>query len=178
MPTGAAVPVAAAAAVAAAVACAANRDPSRPPSPTRVCLESKPVVTVLTPFFDNREGGLKQHPSPAISSTHFHPLPAHHPSDSIDKQIAELAALNDILFGPEPEDPNVLAATRARATAAVEAVVQGSKWVDAAVLEPTGHPAHGGGGSGTAVGRLPSIARLVAAGVLLNGEQLGSWRSA
>lgn len=39
---------------------------------------------------------------------HFLPLPQHHPSDSIEKQIAELTALNDILFGPDQEDAHAL----------------------------------------------------------------------
>lgn len=116
-------------------------------------------------------------------STSFLPLPPHHPSDSIDKQITELAALNDILFGPECEDPSLMHARAAAAAAAggfserphgVTLAALESSAVRSAAGQRCGGGVDGGGGRGNDNGRLPSIAGLVAAGALLSG---GEWRS-
>ena len=119
-------------------------------------------------------------------AAHFVPMPPHHPSESIDMQVTELAALNDILFGPEGEDPGLM---HARAAAAAAAAAGGmtfdrQKGLTLAALEPSGIRSAapqrcagidaGGSGTGNENGRLPSIAGLVAAGALLNG---GEWRS-
>lgn len=110
-------------------------------------------------------GGVVVKPPPP----HYIPLPAHHPSDSMDKQIADLSNLNDILFGPEYHgaemmDPNSMALmiNAPPCSGGISGV----------------HPRGGAGASCGEGGRLPSLAGLVSAGALLSGGKHKQWNRA
>lgn len=123
-------------------------------------------MTIGTP---GRGGGGGGSSSSSVKSPppHFIPLPPHHPGDMVDKQIAEFANLNDILFGPDQTtgemvmDPNNLSTMMPTGGGP-----QGGGGGNA-IQQRGGGGGLGAGGAGEG-GRLPSIAGLVAAGQMLN----------
>lgn len=102
---------------------------------------------------------------------HFIPLPSHHPSDMVDNQIAELANLNDILFGPDQGGEMMM--DQNGLTLMIPGGGSSGPVGSSAQQRVSGSASGGVGGEG---GRLPSIAGLVAAGHLLNNGKQKQWR--
>lgn len=146
-------------------------------SPMSIGRTVRPPMASVTPIMGE---------STRYPSTHFLPLPSHHPSDSIERQITELAALDDILFAPEGEEPNLQYARAAAVAAGGSTILDRPRGVGVGSLEssairlsPSQYYATGNGNDlrEKENGRLPSIAGLVAAGDFLNGGDFRSCRT-
>lgn len=143
----------------------------------RQTLSPMTIAYSVNPPAASESGGVAR-----IPAAQYYPLPSNYPSESIDRQITELSALNEILLGPEGEDPHGFAAASDRGGGAL----QRPKAVTLAALGSSGTRAcavqRGVAVNGGDLvrcndgnnGRLPSIAGLVAAGAMLNDDK---WRS-
>lgn len=80
----------------------------------------RPVSPATISYAANRGAPPHGHPAGRPASSHYPHMTASHSCD----QITDLTALNDILLGPECEDPHLIAAAQARAMAAAASAAE------------------------------------------------------